>query len=61
MRGLMWSFPLKVQIIIRQYNIYEPALVAVNGKVLIPDAPGWGIEINPDFLEKTKYQISTLN
>ena len=44
-----------------QYNIYEPALVAVNGKVQIPDAPGWGVEINPEFLEKTKYQISTLN
>ena len=44
-----------------QYNIYEPALVAKDGKVQIPEAPGWGIEINPEFLEKTKYQISTLN
>ena len=44
-----------------QYDIYEPALVAKDGKVQIPEAPGWGIEINPDFLEKTKYQISTLN
>ena len=44
-----------------QYNIYEPALVAVNGKVQIPDSPGWGVEINPEFLAKTKYQISTLN
>ena len=41
-----------------QYNIYEPTLVAVNGKVQIPDAPGWGVEINPEFLEKTKHQIS---
>jgi len=41
-----------------QYNIYEPALVAVNGKVQIPDAPGWGVEINHEFLEKTKHQIS---
>ena len=44
-----------------QYDIYEPVLVAKDGKVQIPEAPGWGIEINPDFLEKTKYQISTLN
>jgi len=44
-----------------QYDIYEPALAAKDGKVQIPEAPGWGIEINPDFLEKTKYQISTLN
>ena len=44
-----------------QYEIYEPALAVKDGKVQIPEAPGWGIEINPDFLEKTKYQISTLN
>ena len=44
-----------------QYDIYEPALAAKDGKVQIPEAPGWGIEINPNFLEKTKYQISTLN
>jgi len=44
-----------------QYDIYEPALVAVDGKVEIPDAPGWGVEINPVFLEKTKHQISLLS
>ena len=44
-----------------QYGIYEPALVAADGKVQIPEAPGWGIEINPDFLEKTQHQISALD
>jgi len=44
-----------------QYDIFEPALVAVDGKVQIPDAPGWGVEINPVFLEKTKHQISLLS
>ena len=44
-----------------QYDIFEPALVAVDGKVQIPDAPGWGVEINPVFLEKTKHQISSLS
>ena len=44
-----------------QYDIFEPALVAVDGKVKIPDAPGWGVEINPVFLEKTKHQISLLS
>ena len=43
-----------------QYDIYEPALSAVDGKVQIPEAPGWGVEINPDFLEKTQYQSSNL-
>ena len=44
-----------------QYGIYEPALVAADGKVQIPEAPGWGIEINPGFLEKTQHQISALD
>lgn len=44
-----------------QYGIYEPALVAADGKVQIPEAPGWGIEINPDFLEQTQHQISALD
>ena len=44
-----------------QEGIYNPALVVKDGKVKIPDGPGWGIEINSDFLEKSKFQISTLN
>jgi len=32
----------------------------VDGKALIPDAPGWGVEINPDWLDKASYQISEL-
>ena len=44
-----------------QYGIYEPALVAADGKVQITEAPGWGVEINPGFLEKTQHQISALD
>jgi L-alanine-DL-glutamate epimerase-like enolase superfamily enzyme len=32
----------------------------VDGKALIPDAPGWGVEINPDWLDKASYQKSEL-
>jgi L-alanine-DL-glutamate epimerase-like enolase superfamily enzyme len=41
-------------------GLYEPALVARDGKVQIPDCPGWGIEINNDWLEKASYQRSSL-
>ena len=27
-----------------------------NGMVKIEDTPGWGIEINPDWLEKSEYK-----
>ena len=26
--------------------------------VAIPDGPGWGVEINPAWLEKADYQVS---
>ncbi|MGH6907358.1 MAG: mandelate racemase/muconate lactonizing enzyme family protein [Aestuariivirga sp.] len=29
-----------------------------DGKATIPDAPGWGVEINPTWLEKARYQSS---
>nr|WP_272209764.1 mandelate racemase/muconate lactonizing enzyme family protein [Marinicella sp. W31]MDC2875591.1 mandelate racemase/muconate lactonizing enzyme family protein [Marinicella sp. W31] len=30
------------------------------GKVTVTDAPGWGIEINPEWLTKSHYQVSEL-
>jgi L-alanine-DL-glutamate epimerase-like enolase superfamily enzyme len=39
-------------------GLYEPALVARDGKVQIPDGPGWGVEINKNWLEKATYQRS---
>src|SRR5262249_48053371 len=35
-----------------QDNLYTPALVAENGKVRIPDAPGWGVEIDQAWLDR---------
>ena len=32
-----------------------------DGKATIPDAPGWGVELNPDWLESADYQISELD
>jgi L-alanine-DL-glutamate epimerase-like enolase superfamily enzyme len=32
----------------------------VDGKASIPDLPGWGVEINPDWLDKANYQKSEL-
>ncbi len=31
-----------------------------NGHVTVPDAPGWGIEINPDWLARASYRASSL-
>ncbi|NKB77343.1 MAG: mandelate racemase/muconate lactonizing enzyme family protein [Gammaproteobacteria bacterium] len=41
-----------------QYDVYTDLPVAVDGKVAIPDGPGWGIEVNSNWLERADYQIS---
>jgi L-alanine-DL-glutamate epimerase-like enolase superfamily enzyme len=39
-------------------GLYEPALVARDGKVQIPDGPGWGVELSKQWLDKAIYQKS---
>jgi L-alanine-DL-glutamate epimerase-like enolase superfamily enzyme len=39
-------------------RLYRPALKVVDGKVKIPDDPGWGVTINPAWLEQAAYQKS---
>ena len=41
-----------------QANLFSPVLEARDGKVQIPNGPGWGVEINPDWLAKAQHQIS---
>ena len=41
-----------------QEGLFEPALVAKDGKVQVPDEPGWGVEINGDWLAKAERQVS---
>lgn len=31
-----------------------------DGRVTLPDAPGWGVEINPEWLAKSRYQMSEI-
>jgi L-alanine-DL-glutamate epimerase-like enolase superfamily enzyme len=39
-------------------GLYTPALKVEDGSVAVPAGPGWGVEINPDWLEKAQYQVS---
>jgi len=36
-------------------RFYSPALKVADGKVKLPDGPGWGIKINPAWIEKAAY------
>ena len=36
-------------------NFYSPSLEVKDGKVKIPDDPGWGVKINPAWMEKAAY------
>jgi L-alanine-DL-glutamate epimerase-like enolase superfamily enzyme len=45
-----------------QYGLFRGSPYAVSdGKVQVPDAPGWGVEIDPDWLANATYQISELD
>jgi L-alanine-DL-glutamate epimerase-like enolase superfamily enzyme len=39
-------------------DIYEPALQVVDGKVQIPEGPGWGVRINREWLSKAEHRKS---
>ena len=41
-----------------QEGIFEPALVARNGCVEIPAGPGWGVEIDPDWLARAEHRVT---
>ena len=36
-------------------GLYSPSLEVKGGKVKIPDGPGWGVKVNPAWLEKAAY------
>ena len=41
-----------------QEGLFEPALVARDGKVSIPEGPGWGVEIREEWLGRAEHELS---
>lgn len=41
-------------------NLFDPILQVKDGKVAIPQGPGWGITLNKEWLEKADYRISEI-
>ena len=39
-------------------SLFQPALEVREGRVRIPDGPGWGVTINPEWLAKAKREVS---
>lgn len=39
-------------------RLYSPVPKAVDGAVAIPDGPGWGVTVNPDWLAAAEKQVS---
>jgi L-alanine-DL-glutamate epimerase-like enolase superfamily enzyme len=57
-----------VEFSIESYNeipgldgLYDPVLTVNDGKVQIPEGPGWGVKIRQDWLDKAAYQISSMS
>jgi len=43
------------------HRLFEPALEVRDGCVRIPDGPGWGVTINPEWLQSAEYQVSKMD
>lgn len=39
-------------------DLFTPALRVEDGRVRVPDAPGWGVTVNPEWLKSAEYRIS---
>jgi L-alanine-DL-glutamate epimerase-like enolase superfamily enzyme len=39
-------------------GLYTPALQVRDGRVQIPDGPGWGVEVNEEWLANAEYAVS---
>jgi L-alanine-DL-glutamate epimerase-like enolase superfamily enzyme len=39
--------------------MYEPQLVVRDGRIRLPDGPGWGVRIQPSWLERAERRITT--
>ena len=39
-------------------ELFTPILEAHDGKVQIPDAPGWGVTVSPAWLSAADHQVS---
>ena len=42
-------------------GLFSPALQVKEGQVMIPDEPGWGVTINPDWLARAERQVSEVS
>ena len=62
-----WNWALLAPRFLASAFVAWPALIIIAlfvlrrfGKVAIPDGPGWGVEIDPAWLEVSQYQVSAL-
>jgi L-alanine-DL-glutamate epimerase-like enolase superfamily enzyme len=44
-----------------QAGLYEPRPQVIDGAVRVPDGPGWGIEISPDWLARADRRVSAVD
>jgi L-alanine-DL-glutamate epimerase-like enolase superfamily enzyme len=56
--GPFVEFPIEEGVNQPREGLYRPQLKVVDGKVRIPEGPGWGVEIEPNWLSGADYRMS---
>jgi L-alanine-DL-glutamate epimerase-like enolase superfamily enzyme len=41
-------------------DLYAPAFTVTDGAIMVPDEPGWGITLSPDWLAQAERQVSAV-
>lgn len=44
-----------------QAGMYEPRPRVADGEVRVPEGPGWGVEISPDWLGRSEHRVTRLS
>ena len=44
-----------------QVGMYEPRPEVVSGRVRVPEGPGWGVEVSPEWLARSEHRISSID
>ena len=56
--GPFVEFTIEPGINTERGDLYNPVLKVEDGKVRVPDGPGWGVTVNPEWLAKAKHEKS---
>ena len=57
----IFQFPLIACVAMLVFGFLDNPFKVENGCVTVSEKPGWGVEINPEWISTAEYQLSEIN